>query len=104
MAVQELKNLEEFQKAIASSKLSVIDFHATWCGPCKAIAPKVQQFSEEFTDAAFYKIDVDEVPDVASKCEIKAMPTIQFYKDGKKIQEVVGANVGAIQQAVTANI
>ncbi|KAJ6258759.1 Thioredoxin-1 [Drechslerella dactyloides] len=98
--VQEIKTLQEFKELIAEDKVTVIDFHAVWCGPCKAIAPFVQKLSEEHTDAAFFKVDVDEVPDVAQECGIKAMPTFQVFRKGQKIDEVVGASPASIKAAV----
>ena len=62
------------------------------CGPCKVISPKFEEMSITYTNAVFLKVDVDEVPSVAEACGIRAMPTFQFYKDGKKVAEVVGAD------------
>lgn len=62
MSFQEPKNLEEFKQLISQDKLVIIDFHASWCGPCKLIAPKLKKFAEQYTDAIFAKVDVDEVP------------------------------------------
>lgn len=67
------------------------------------IAPKVSAMSQEdkYKDAvSFYKIDVDEVPDVAQELGIRAMPTFLLFKDGEKVEEVVGANERAIRAAV----
>jgi thioredoxin 1 len=62
MSFQEPKNLAEFQKLISENELVVVDFHASWCGPCKLIAPKLKKFAEETTNVVFAKVDVDEVP------------------------------------------
>lgn len=78
----------------------VLDCFATWCGPCKVIAPQVVKFSDTYTDARFYKIDVDEVPDVAQELGIRAMPTFVLFKDGEKFTEVVGANPAALEAAI----
>jgi thioredoxin 1 len=56
--------MADYKKAIDESGLMVLDCMATWCGPCKVIAPKVVQMSNNYPDARFYKLDVDEVPDV----------------------------------------
>jgi thioredoxin 1 len=61
MSFQEPKNLAEFQKLINENALVVVDFHATWCGPCKLIAPKLAKFAGENTNVVFAKVDVDEV-------------------------------------------
>lgn len=62
------------------------------CGPCKVIAPKVVEFSKEFPDVDFVKVDVDDLSDVAAEYSIRAMPTFLLFKDGEKVAEVVGAN------------
>lgn len=61
MSFQEPKNLQEFKALIAQDKLVIVDFHATWCGPCKLIAPKLAKFTEVYSDAIFAKVDVDDV-------------------------------------------
>ena len=78
----------------------IIDCFATWCGPCKVIAPKVVDMSKEFPNARFYKLDVDEVPDVAQELGVRAMPTFIFFKDGEKVDEVVGANPAKLKSTV----
>ncbi|KAI9649522.1 thioredoxin trx1 [Ciborinia camelliae] len=90
----------EFQSALANNDVVVLDAFATWCGPCKAIAPKVNQLSEAYPSARFVKIDVDEVPDVAAELGIRAMPTFLIFKGEKQIAEVVGANPAALEEAI----
>ncbi|CAI4062831.1 thioredoxin TRX2 SKDI_07G4610 [Saccharomyces kudriavzevii IFO 1802] len=103
--VTQLKSASEYDNALASGdKLVVVDFFATWCGPCKMIAPMIEKFAEQYSDAAFYKLDVDEVSDVAQKTEVSSMPTLIFYKGGKEITRVVGANPAAIKQAIASNV
>ena len=69
---------------------------ATWCGPCKTIAPRIVAMSKDFPSARFYKLDVDEVPDVAQELGVRAMPTFMVFKKGEKVGEVVGANEKAL--------
>lgn len=72
------------------------DFWATWCGPCKAISPAFEKLAKQHEGSAqviFAKCDVDKAKDVAQACGITAMPTFQFFKEGKKIDEVKGADV-----------
>uniref|UniRef100_A0A7S2WLZ4 Thioredoxin n=1 Tax=Eucampia antarctica TaxID=49252 RepID=A0A7S2WLZ4_9STRA len=92
----------EFQELMeqSSSKLVVIDFTATWCGPCQMIAPVFEKMSDEFTDVIFIKVDVDKADTIAQKCGIKAMPTFQYYKDGKKVDEICGADAAKIKSKV----
>ncbi|CAH2224166.1 Trx2p [Pelobates cultripes] len=103
--VKQIHSLDDYQKAIAvKGKLVVIDFTATWCGPCRLIAPRYEKFSEEFVNADFYKVDVDDVTDVAQLCGIRAMPTFIFYKDGSKIDELCGANEGELKKKISAHV
>lgn len=84
----------------SKGKLVVVDFFATWCGPCKAIAPKVVEMSNQYEGVDFVKIDVDEVPEVAQSEGVRAMPTFGFYKDGQKVHEVVGADPRKLLSAI----
>ncbi|SCW00291.1 LAFE_0C00914g1_1 [Lachancea fermentati] len=98
--VTQLKTLPEFQKAIATKQLSVVDFYATWCGPCKAISPHVEKLSTKYQDVSFYKVDVDESPDIAGFCGVSAMPTFLFTKNGQAIGKVVGADPRGLNQGI----
>ncbi|KAI9787191.1 MAG: Cytoplasmic thioredoxin isoenzyme 2 [Geoglossum umbratile] len=100
MGVTELANKAAFDNAIKENKLVLLDCHAVWCGPCKFIAPVIEKFSEDHTAVKFFKLDVDEVADVAEELGIRAMPTFILFKDGKKFTEVVGANRKAIEAAI----
>ncbi|OJJ43162.1 hypothetical protein ASPZODRAFT_136720 [Penicilliopsis zonata CBS 506.65] len=99
--VTEIDNPVVF-KALISSGVVVVDFFATWCGPCKAIAPQVQKFSETYPSIRFLKVDVDKVPEIAAEHGVSAMPTFLFFKDGEKVDMVRGANPPALQKAVAA--
>lgn len=83
---------ENFDKAInVSDKIVVIDFFATWCGPCKMLAPVVEQAAEELTDVAFYKVDIDEEMELAQRYQIMSVPTLLFLKNGQVVNKSVGA-------------
>ncbi|CAG9462599.1 unnamed protein product [Pedinophyceae sp. YPF-701] len=85
----------------ANNKPVIVDFAATWCGPCKMIAPKFEALAREHGGAAvFCKVDVDEASDVASACGVSAMPTFQVWIKGEKVDEVRGANEGALRVMV----
>ncbi|KAB5589189.1 hypothetical protein CTheo_7364 [Ceratobasidium theobromae] len=84
----------------AGDKLTVIDFHATWCGPCHAIAPTYAALAKEYTNAIFTKCDVDAVTEVAKKYSVSAMPTFIFIKNGKKIDQLRGADRDALRSKV----
>ncbi|TAQ83081.1 hypothetical protein B7494_g8596 [Chlorociboria aeruginascens] len=100
MGVHNLANKTDFDSALKDNKVVVLDAFATWCGPCKVIAPQVVKFSDEFPSAHFVKIDVDEVPDVAQELGIRAMPTFIIFKGEEKVDEIVGANPQALRAAI----
>eukprot|EP00752_Nemacystus_decipiens_P013430 g11893.t1 len=83
----------------AGSKLVVIDFHATWCGPCKRIAPFLVKLSETLDDVVFLKVDVDENSDASETYGIEAMPTFKFIKNGEVVETVTGADEASIEAA-----
>jgi len=80
--------------------LIVIDFFATWCGPCKYIAPIFADLSEKLTNIAFLKVDVDEVNEISQEEEISAMPTFLFYKNGEIVHKIVGADIDEINKTL----
>ncbi|KAJ3192286.1 Cytoplasmic thioredoxin isoenzyme 2 [Irineochytrium annulatum] len=80
--------------------LTVVDFNATWCGPCKAIAPRFDQLSERHPGVNFLKVDVDEQSGIAGTYSVRAMPTFLFFKNGSKVDEVVGADIGKVESLV----
>lgn len=88
------------EKILTSSDPIILDCYAEWCGPCKAIAPKLDEWSDVYTDVKFYKVDVDKVPDVSQELGVRAMPTFMLFKDGQKLTEVVGALPPAIEQGI----
>lgn len=81
----------------------MVDCFAGWCGPCKQIAPILEKYSEDaaFKDKVhFIKVDVDEVPAVTQALGVRAMPTFFFFRGGKKVDEMVGANPRALLEAL----
>ncbi|KAF1829441.1 thioredoxin-domain-containing protein [Decorospora gaudefroyi] len=103
--VHNLQTKSAFDEALAEKEtLMVLDCFATWCGPCKVIAPQVVKLSDKYPTARFFKLDVDEVPDVAQELGIRAMPTFLLFKGGEKVAEVVGANPKALEAAIQSNV
>ncbi|XP_045157640.1 thioredoxin-like [Mercenaria mercenaria] len=82
----------------AGDKVVAVDFTASWCGPCKMIGPKFEAFSTEYTNIIFIKVDVDENDEVAQAEGISAMPTFKFYKNGKQVDELVGASEAKLKE------
>ncbi|KAJ3865238.1 thioredoxin-domain-containing protein [Lentinula novae-zelandiae] len=95
-SVSQLNVILEKQK----DKLSVIDFHATWCGPCHAIAPAFEAFSKQYTNVNFMKCDVDAARDVASLYRVSAMPTFIFLRGNTKVDQVRGADKAGLRAAI----
>ncbi|KAI8621876.1 thioredoxin-like protein [Chytriomyces sp. MP71] len=93
----------EFNKYISASKLTVVDFTATWCGPCKAVAPRFEALAAKFSNCSFIKVDVDEQKDIAQQYGVRAMPTFMLFKSGKKLDEVVGADIGKVERLVNTH-
>ncbi|XP_020212029.1 thioredoxin H2 isoform X2 [Cajanus cajan] len=89
-----------FNSVKETPKLIVIDFTATWCGPCRFISPAFSQMSEKYTDVDFVKIDVDKLPDVAREYGVQAMPTFLLLKKGTEVDRVVGAKQDELQRKV----
>jgi thioredoxin 1 len=95
---------EFMDKVLDSEEPAIVDCFAEWCGPCKAIAPKVEQWSEQYPQVKFYTFDVDKVPDLSNELGVRAMPTFMLFKGGQKITEVVGASPPAIEQGIQSLI
>lgn len=80
-----------FEEMVNSGKPAMIDFGATWCGPCKALAPRVEEVEAEFEGRAFVgTADVDECADIAARFRIRNVPTVLFFKDGEVKDKCVG--------------
>jgi len=88
------------QLASANGKLVVVDFSATWCGPCKMIAPLYANLSEKYPHVVFLKVDGDELQETTQKCGVRAYPTFQFYINKSKVDEVVGASAEKLEGTI----
>ncbi len=85
--------IDTFDKVVIQSpNFVMVDFWATWCGPCKMVAPIVEELAKEYEGrVTFAKVNTDENPDLASRYNIRGIPTLIFFKEGKVLDQVVGA-------------
>ncbi len=91
------RNLDE--ALIATQGLVMVDFWAAWCGPCRAIAPVLEELAAEGR-VTLMKVNVDEHPGLAARYDIRSIPTILFVKEGRVVDRVVGAVPKAVLQAI----
>eukprot|EP00276_Gloeochaete_wittrockiana_P009297 CAMPEP_0184652452 /NCGR_PEP_ID=MMETSP0308-20130426/10150_1 /TAXON_ID=38269 /ORGANISM="Gloeochaete witrockiana, Strain SAG 46.84" /LENGTH=484 /DNA_ID=CAMNT_0027087335 /DNA_START=141 /DNA_END=1595 /DNA_ORIENTATION=- len=92
----------EYQSIIASAggKLVVVDFTATWCGPCKMIAPYFASLSNKYADVLFLKVDVDQLQDVSTSENVRSMPTFVFIKATRRVDVFSGADPNKLEQYI----
>lgn len=88
----ELTDANFQEKVLDSNKLSVIDFWAEWCGPCRAIGPIIEELSKEYSEKVNVgKVNVDHNPQLSVNYGITSIPAILFVKDGKVVDKLIGA-------------
>lgn len=86
-------NEESFNEALASSRLMMVDFWATWCGPCRMLGPVIEQLAEEYEDkdVIIGKVDVDEDPELARRYGVMQIPTVLLLRNGEELAREIGA-------------
>jgi len=101
--VHAITDTEEFQEKLteAGDKAVIADFYATWCGPCKMVAPHFLKLAETHPTIMALKVDVDEVEDIAQDYQIQAMPTFVVFKGGVEVERMMGANKDKMEELFT---
>lgn len=83
----------EFETLLGSEDFLVVDFSATWCGPCRVVAPLMEQLSEEYKESIkVIKIDVDRDKPLAKRYEVKTIPAVLFFKNGELVETIKGVS------------
>ena len=80
---------EDFNDIISNGKV-VVDFFATWCGPCKMLGPVFEKVSDEVNDVKFVKLDVDKFNDIARQYGVMSVPTLILFENGKEVKKEIG--------------
>ena len=95
-----------FSELINDSKLVIVDFWATWCGPCRMISPILDELEEEMADQiTVVKVNVDDADEIAAQFRIMSIPTLLFFKNGQIVDKTVGAMPKAVlAEKIKANL
>lgn len=91
MAAIEITKNNFTEEVLNSDKPVLIDFYANWCGPCKMLAPVIEELAGEVTNAKICKVNVDEQQELAAKYKVMSIPTLVVIKDGQTVNTSVGA-------------
>lgn len=91
MSVMKITSENFEQEVLKSDKIVLLDFFATWCGPCRMVGPILEDLARERPDIKVGKIDVDQDGDLASRFQIFSIPTLIVMKDGEPVEKAVGA-------------
>ena len=91
--MSEVISTADFENKVLNAEGKVlIDFFAIWCGPCRMIAPAIEEIAEEKAgELTVYKVDIDQSPELASRYGIRGVPTLMVFEDGKPVGQMVGA-------------
>jgi len=96
-----LNTVTEFNNLVAKNNvLIVIDFYATWCGPCKKLEPFYEKLSQYYENVLFFKCNIEHAEDLANQLDITAMPTFHFYKNGKLVHKLEGCDPKQLENTI----
>ncbi|KAJ5188013.1 Thioredoxin [Penicillium cf. griseofulvum] len=105
MPIIEITSKADFlEKILGSKDAAILDCYAKWSPSCRSIAPQFEELSNTYTQVKFYKVDVDNVEEVALELGVRTAPTCMLFKDGEKITEIVGAHLSVIEQGIKSHL
>ncbi|KAJ3096441.1 hypothetical protein HDU97_005900 [Phlyctochytrium planicorne] len=107
MPVRDVASDQEFQTYIGPFRehdLTIVDFYAVWCGPCKVIKPAFSKLSETYTNVSFMSVDVDKLKQTAARYQVTAMPTFILFKKGEKVDEMKGADPKGLERMIKLHL
>lgn len=90
MAVEHISQSDFDSKVLQGKGIFLVDFYADWCGPCKMLAPIIEEISQSHSEAQFYKVNVDEANELALKYRVMSIPTLIVFQDGEPVKTSVG--------------
>ncbi|MBE7081464.1 MAG: thioredoxin [Clostridiales bacterium] len=95
-SIEDILGKEELDKVLADNSLTLVDFYASWCAPCKMQTPLLIEFNQEMAGKVkIIKIDVDQNPELANKYSVESIPTIILFQNGKEKEKTVGLTTKA---------
>eukprot|EP00918_Siedleckia_nematoides_P006042 GHVU01013178.1.p4 GENE.GHVU01013178.1~~GHVU01013178.1.p4 ORF type:complete len:112 (+),score=13.07 GHVU01013178.1:257-592(+) len=98
---QEIKDNADYQDKVKDTdNVVIMQYSASWCGPCRQSRPQVEKMSETLTGARFYYVDIEANSELADKAAIEKLPTFVIMKDGKKVDSIEGLNLDRLQSAI----
>lgn len=86
----DVTSLGQFKELIADNDRVVVKFWATWCGPCKLLAPHYRAVAEATQDVVFVSVDIEEAPDVVAEYSVMSVPTVMLFEGGQRVRDLKG--------------